>query len=75
MGTGQGIHGSFSRADTRNTMAAAGPSFRQRFDSIAPASNADLGKTIIRLMGLKASDKGKVPGMWPSASATNRPLV
>ena len=59
---GQGIHGSFSRADTRNTMAVAGPSFRQKFESTAPASNADLGKTIVRLMGLKASDKGKLVG-------------
>lgn len=57
---GQGMHGSFSRADTRNTMAAAGPSFRQKFESSAPASNADLGKTIVRLMGLKATDKGKL---------------
>ena len=59
---GQGIHGSFSRADTRNTMAVAGPSFRQKFESTAPASNADLGKTIVRLMGLKAQDKGKLVG-------------
>jgi arylsulfatase A-like enzyme len=59
---GQGMHGSFSRADTRNTMAVAGPSFRQKFESTAPASNADLGKTIVRLMGLKAQDKGKLVG-------------
>ena len=59
---GQGMHGSFSRADTRNAMGAAGPSFRQRFESTAPASNADLGKTIAHLMGLKAQDKGKLVG-------------
>jgi len=59
---GQGMHGSFSRADTRNTMGAAGPSFRQKFESTAPASNADLGKTIVHLMGLKAQDKGKLAG-------------
>lgn len=59
---GQGIHGSFSRADTRNTMAAAGPSFRQKFESTAPASNADLGRTVIRLMGLQVSDRGKLIG-------------
>ena len=40
----------------------AGPSFRQKFESTAPASNADLGKTIVRLMGLKAQDKGKLVG-------------
>jgi arylsulfatase A-like enzyme len=59
---GQGMHGSFSRADTRNTMGAAGPSFRQTFESTAPASNADVGKTIVRLMGLKAQDRGKLVG-------------
>ncbi len=59
---GQGMHGSFSRADTRNVMGAAGPSFRQRFVSGAPASNADLGKTIARLLGLRIPDKGKLVG-------------
>lgn len=59
---GQGMHGSFSRADTRNTMAAAGPSFRQKTESGAPVSNADLGKTIVRLMGLKATDNGRLVG-------------
>ena len=38
---GQGMHGSFSRADTRNIMAAIGPDFRTGFDDPAPASNAD----------------------------------
>jgi arylsulfatase A-like enzyme len=59
---GQGMHGSFSRADTRNIMAAIGPSFRQRFEDTAPASNADLGKTIAQLLGLKVADKGKLVG-------------
>jgi arylsulfatase A-like enzyme len=59
---GQGMHGSFSRADTRNTMGAAGPSFRQKIESNAPVSNADLGKTIVHLLGLKAVDKGKLVG-------------
>jgi hypothetical protein len=63
---GQGMHGSFSRADTRNIMGAIGPDFRQRFDDPAPASNADLGKTIAQLLKLKISDKGKLVG---------RPLV
>jgi arylsulfatase A-like enzyme len=74
---GQGIHGSFSRADTRNTMAVAGPSFRQKFESIAPVSNADLGRTVIRLMGLKANDKGKLTGRVLTEALTNgaQPLV
>lgn len=59
---GQGMHGSFSRADTRNTMGALGPGFRQGFESTVPASNADLGKTIVHLMGLKAIDRGRLVG-------------
>ena len=42
---GQGMHGSFSRADTMNFMAAIGPDFKTGFTDEAPASNADVGKT------------------------------
>jgi hypothetical protein len=59
---GQGMHGSFSRAETRNIMGAAGPSFRTTFEAAAPASNADLGKTIAQILGLKIADKGKLVG-------------
>ena len=59
---GQGMHGSFSRAETRNIMGAAGPSFRAHFEDPAPASNADLGKTIAHLLGLKIKDNGKLVG-------------
>ena len=37
---GQGIHGSFGRADTHNFMAAVGPDFRTHFLDPAPVSNA-----------------------------------
>ena len=60
--TGQGMHGSFSRADTQNFMAAIGPSFKKGFVDDAPASNADLGKTIAALFELKTSDKGSLIG-------------
>ena len=59
---GQGMHGSFSRAETRNIMGAVGPSFRTKFEDGAPASNADLGKTIAHLLGLKIKDNGKLIG-------------
>jgi hypothetical protein len=59
---GQGMHGSFSRADTRNIMAALGPSFREKFVDPAPASNADIGKTIARLLDLDIKDHGKLIG-------------
>ncbi len=59
---GQGMHGSFSRADTRNIMGAAGPSFRTGFVDAAPASNADIGKTVASLLGLKIANKGTLMG-------------
>jgi arylsulfatase A-like enzyme len=72
---GQGMHGTFSRADTRNTMGAAGPSFRQKVESTAPASNADLAKTIVRLMGLKAKDNGKLVGRVLTEALPNGGLM
>jgi predicted AlkP superfamily pyrophosphatase or phosphodiesterase len=59
---GQGMHGSFSRADTWNFMAMQGPDFKSQFVDPAPVSNADLGRTIAQLMRLEASDRGKLVG-------------
>jgi hypothetical protein len=59
---GQGMHGSFSRADTWNFMAMQGPDFKSQFTDPAPASNADLGRTIAQLMELATADKGKLVG-------------
>jgi predicted AlkP superfamily pyrophosphatase or phosphodiesterase len=59
---GQGMHGSFSRADTWNFMAMQGPDFRSHFVDPAPVSNADLGRTIAQLMRLEGSDRGKLVG-------------
>ncbi len=47
------MHGSFSRADTMNFMAAIGPDFKSGFVDEAPVSNADIGKTIAQVLGLK----------------------
>jgi hypothetical protein len=59
---GQGMHGSFSRADTMNFMAAAGPSFKAGFVDKAPTSNADVGKTIAHVLGLKIKATGRLIG-------------
>ena len=59
---GQGMHGSFSRADTWNFMAMQGPDFKSHFVDPAPASNADIGRTIAQLMGLDVSRNGKLVG-------------
>jgi len=59
---GQGMHGSFSRADTWNFMAMQGPDFKAQFVDPAPASNADIGRTIAQLMHLDTSDNGPLLG-------------
>jgi hypothetical protein len=59
---GQGMHGSFSRADTFNFMAAIGPDFKSGFVDPAPVSNADVGMTIARILGLRIPSKGALVG-------------
>lgn len=62
LATGQGNHGSFSRAETRNFMAAIGPDFKTRYDDTAPISNADITPTLAHLMGLEIAAKGSLKG-------------
>jgi arylsulfatase A-like enzyme len=59
---GQGMHGSFSRADTMNFMAAIGPDFKSEFVDPAPVSNADVGRTIAQILGLKVASHGRLLG-------------
>ena len=59
---GQGMHGSFSRADTAILGGALGPSFRSGFVDPAPTSNADIGMTMASLLGLTVKDQGKLVG-------------
>jgi hypothetical protein len=59
---GQGMHGSFSRADTMNFMAAVGPSFKRGYVDNNPVSNADIGQTLARLLGLKIPFRGSLMG-------------
>jgi hypothetical protein len=71
---GQGMHGSFSRADTWNFMAMQGPDFKQQFVDPAPASNADLGRTITHVMQLDIRDIGKLVGRVLSEALPNGAL-
>jgi arylsulfatase A-like enzyme len=59
---GQGIHGTFSRADTHNFMAAIGPDFKTGFQDPAPVSNADVAPTVAKIMGLSLSHVGALNG-------------
>ncbi|MGB8363913.1 MAG: alkaline phosphatase family protein [Rhizomicrobium sp.] len=51
--TGQGMHGSFSRADTRNFMGAIGPDFKAHFADRAPVGNADIAPTLAHILGIE----------------------
>lgn len=70
---GQGMHGSFSRADTFNNMVAIGPDFKKSYTDLAPVSNADVGVTISNLLGLPITAKGSLVGRVISESLTNGP--
>src|SRR6185312_10024345 len=62
LATGQGNHGSFSRAETRNFMAAIGPDFKTGYADLAPISNADIAPTLAHVMGLEIPARGTLKG-------------
>jgi hypothetical protein len=59
---GQGMHGSFSRGDTMNFMAAIGPDFKAGYVNNLPVSNADVGATAARLLSLTPKPNGNLIG-------------
>ena len=59
---GQGMHGSFGRGDTLNFMAAIGPDFKSGFLDPLPVSNADVGATAAKLLGLTPKHRGNLVG-------------
>jgi arylsulfatase A-like enzyme len=60
--TGQGSHGSLSRAETRNFMAAIGPDFKAGYADPAPISNADINPTLAHIAGITLVPRGKLTG-------------
>jgi Type I phosphodiesterase / nucleotide pyrophosphatase len=68
---GQGMHGSFSRADTLNFMAAIGPDFKAGYVDALPVNNADIGMTIAQLMGLRQTHNGGLTGRVMSEALPN----
>ena len=59
---GQGIHGGFDRATTRNMMAAVGPDFRSRFRDPVPVGNADWAPTLAYILHLQIGGHGALGG-------------
>jgi predicted AlkP superfamily pyrophosphatase or phosphodiesterase len=68
---GQGMHGSFSRGDTLNFMAAIGPDFKSGYVDALPVSNADVGATAAKIMGLVQKSKGTLLGRVMSEAMPN----
>jgi arylsulfatase A-like enzyme len=60
MQEGQGMHGSFSRADTLNNMAAIGPDFKKGYVDKAPVSNADIAPTLAHILKLDLPANGRL---------------
>lgn len=59
---GQGNHGAFSRADTRNFMAAIGPDFKKGYADALPVGNVDVAPTLAHILGLDLKGPGKLKG-------------
>ncbi len=72
---GQGMHGSFGRANTFNFMSAIGPDFKQQFVDSAPISNADVAPTIARILSLQIPAKGLLKGRVLSEALAEGPAA
>jgi hypothetical protein len=70
---GQGMHGSFSRADTLNNMAAIGPDFKKTYIDAAPVGNADVAVTLAHLLGLELPKEGRLIGRVIEEALTGGP--
>src|SRR6266705_3338430 len=68
---GQGMHGSFGRGDTMNFMAAIGPDFKAGYADALPVSNADVGATAAKILGLTVKPKGELVGRVMSEAMPN----
>ena len=72
---GQGMHGSFGRADTFNYMAARGPHFKAGFIDQAPSSNADVAMTVAQLLHLQLPRGGRLTGRVLGEALAGTPAV
>lgn len=68
--TGHGMHGSFSRADTRNFMAAIGPDFKKGYVDNAPVGNVDVAPTLAHILGFDLKGPGELKGRVATEALT-----
>ena len=59
---GQGMHGSFGRANTFQHMSAIGPDFKTQFVDEDPVSNADIAPTFAQILGWTLPGNGNLKG-------------
>jgi hypothetical protein len=59
---GQGMHGTLSRDNTFNNMAAIGPDFKAGFVDASPVNNADIGRTLAQILRLQLPSNGNLRG-------------
>jgi len=52
---GLGQHGAMTRHEMRNTMIAAGPSFKRGVRLESPSGNVDVAPTVLRILGLSGA--------------------
>lgn len=71
---GQGMHGNFGSGDTLNFTAAIGPDFRRGFVDPAPVSNADVGATMLHLLGLEPPSHGRLMGRVFAEAMPGQPM-
>jgi arylsulfatase A-like enzyme len=68
---GQGNHGSLSRSQTWNNMAAIGPDFKRGFVDPSPVGNIDITPTVASILGLDITSIGSIKGRVMSEALTN----
>jgi arylsulfatase A-like enzyme len=59
---GQGMHGSLTRDNTFNNMAALGPDFPRGLIDPLPVGNADIAPTLARILGITFPSRGTLQG-------------
>ncbi len=69
------MHGSFSRADTFNNMAAIGPDFKQGYTDYAPVSNGDITPTLAKILGFDLPSNGELQGRVLREALVGGPVV
>lgn len=72
---GQGNHGSLSRSQTWNNMAAIGPDFKKGYVDLSPVGNIDITPTVASILGLNMPSIGSIKGRVMSEALSGNPVT